>query len=270
MRSLTVLRFASGGVVAAVGLLAMVIGSSADIGDRTQRPRAVPSGSTHGPSPQVPDRVIAVVTGQARVIDGDTIDIDGTRIRLEGIDAPERAQICRRDPAPGLKVGSRQAERARWRAGDAATAALEATIAGRPVSCRVHTHDGYGRAIATCFAGGHNLNAGLIRRGMAWAFVKHSQTYAVAERDAQRRGVGLWASDCQRAWTFRAQRWMASAQAAPEGCPIKGNISRRGRLYHTPWSPWYNRTRISTARGERWFCSEAEARAAGWRPAHRS
>jgi len=270
MRGFTVWSCVAGCVLAAVVLLAMVIGSSADIGDRPHRSPAPSPGVAQGASPRLPDRVIAVVNGHARVIDGDTIDIDGTRIRLEGIDAPERAQTCRRVSAIGRGFEAAQTADARWRAGDAATAALEAAIAERPVTCHVHAYDRYGRAIATCFAGRDNLNAGLIRRGMAWAFVKYSETYAATQRDAQRRGVGLWASDCQRAWTFRAQRWMASTQAAPEGCPIKGNISRRGRLYHTPWSPWYDRTRISKARGERWFCSEAEARAAGWRPAHRS
>ncbi len=51
-------------------------------------------------------------------------------------------------------------------------------------------------------------------------------------------------------------------------CPIKGNISKTGeRIYHTPWSPWYSRTKINEATGERWFCDESEAAAAGWRAA---
>ena len=55
---------------------------------------------------------------------------------------------------------------------------------------------------------------------------------------------------------------------APGGCPIKGNIARDGeRIYHTPWSPWYGRTQISAAKGERWFCDEGAAQAAGWRAA---
>jgi hypothetical protein len=52
------------------------------------------------------------------------------------------------------------------------------------------------------------------------------------------------------------------------GCPIKGNINDEGEhIYHTPWSPWYSRTKINETKGERWFCDEAEAMAAGWRPA---
>jgi len=67
-------------------------------------------------------------------------------------------------------------------------------------------------------------------------------------------------------WEFRAKRWEVAVQVAPEGCPIKGNIGRNGKVYHPPWSPWYKRTSISTKNGERWFCSEKEAIEAGWRP----
>ena len=56
-------------------------------------------------------------------------------------------------------------------------------------------------------------------------------------------------------------------QSAPGGCAIKGNISGNGRIYHLPGSRSYEKTRIDTAKGERWFCSEGEARAAGWRAA---
>ena len=51
-----------------------------------------------------------------------------------------------------------------------------------------------------------------------------------------------------------------------DGCLIKGNINNKGeRIYHLPGGKWYDRTKISTEKGERWFCSEAEAADAGWR-----
>jgi hypothetical protein len=53
--------------------------------------------------------------------------------------------------------------------------------------------------------------------------------------------------------------------ASSSNCRIKGNISESGRIYHLPGSEWYERTQINPAKGERWFCSEAEAKAAGWR-----
>lgn len=67
------------------------------------------------------------------------------------------------------------------------------------------------------------------------------------------------------------KRWERAAAASPRpGCPIKGNINRDGeRIYHTPWSPWYERVQIDESQGERWFCDEAEAEAAGWRAPRR-
>lgn len=57
----------------------------------------------------------------------------------------------------------------------------------------------------------------------------------------------------------------ATIAAAPGDCRIKGNVSESGRIYHVPGSEWYERTQINPAKGERWFCTEAEAKAAGWR-----
>ena len=102
-------------------------------------------------------------------------------------------------------------------------------------------------------------------------FRRYSDRFT-AEEDAARAGsIGLWQTDFEPPWEYRAKRWEVAAQQAPDGCPIKGNINRGGeRIYHTPWgSQWYDRTRISTAHGERWFCSEREALAAGWRPPRR-
>lgn len=60
----------------------------------------------------------------------------------------------------------------------------------------------------------------------------------------------------------------ASASDNSGACDIKGNISKGGeRIYHVPGQKWYSRTKITTSKGERWFCSEQEARAAGWRRA---
>ncbi len=77
-------------------------------------------------------------------------------------------------------------------------------------------------------------------------------------------------SAAEAPWTYRENRWARAATASPRpGCPIKGNISVGSgeHIYHTPWSANYDRTVIDEAKGERWFCNEAEAIAAGWRPA---
>jgi hypothetical protein len=55
-------------------------------------------------------------------------------------------------------------------------------------------------------------------------------------------------------------------EGSPSSCRIKGNINLRGeRIYHVPGRPYYDDTRVDILKGERWFCTEAEARSAGWR-----
>ena len=79
-------------------------------------------------------------------------------------------------------------------------------------------------------------------------------------------GLGIWQGESKPAWEYRAKRWAAAEEKAPEGCAIKGNVTKNGRIYHMPWSPWYAQIRIEPDKGKRWFCTEAEALAAGWRP----
>ena len=183
-----------------------------------------------------------------RVVDGDTLEHNGTVYRLNGIDAPEHDQTC-----------------GAWRCGPAATQALVDMVKGHDIQCDAISKDGYGRVIATCYANGADIGGSLVDKGLAWAFVKYSDAYVVEENSARAQGLGIWAGVFTAPWDLRAKRWQQAQATAPAGCPIKGNISNRGRIYHTPWSPWYERTGINTKAGERWFCSEAEALEAGWR-----
>lgn len=189
---------------------------------------------------------------QIRVVDGDTLELNGTTYRLNGIDAPEFGQTC-------------QSKAGLWNCGAVALDTLAGLVKGRVVTCQPVTSDPYGRVIATCLADGKDLGAAMVSTGQAWAFVKFSDVYVHVEAQAKARALGIWSGENQAAWDYRAARWDAARQTAPDGCPIKGNISRNGRIYHPPWSPWYNRTRINEAKGERWFCDEAEAISAGWR-----
>jgi endonuclease YncB( thermonuclease family) len=193
--------------------------------------------------------------GIARIIDGDTIEISGTRIRLEGIDAPEGDQACAR------------AGGGTWRCGQAASVELQRLIGRTPVRCESRGTDRYGRMLGVCFLGTTDINAEMVRRGYAWAFVKYSRAYVAEEAEARTNGVGIWQAPTTTAWDHRAGRWAAAGDnAAPGACPIKGNITSNGRIYHMPWSPWYDKVRIEPGKGERWFCTENEALAAGWRP----
>ncbi len=194
------------------------------------------------------------IKGPAHVIDGDTIGIGETRIRLEGIDAPETGQTCKRK-----WFGS-------WPCGAVATEALTHMLENRTVSCEPRGLDKYGRTLAVCFVDGRDVNAQMVREGHAWAFVRYSQTYVREEAQARAESLGIWQGESQPAWDYRAKRWAAAEQKAPEGCAIKGNITKNGKIYHMPWSPWYAQIKIEPDKGKRWFCSEAEALTAGWRP----
>jgi endonuclease YncB( thermonuclease family) len=193
------------------------------------------------------------LAGSAEVIDGDTIDVGGQRVRLEGIDAPETAQTC-----GGRWMGS-------WKCGLAASQALSRLIGDANVTCARHGGDKYGRIIAVCSVGGEELNAAMVRLGMAWAFIKYSTRYVELEAAAKASKAGVWQGDAEAPWIYREHRWQAAGQTAPGGCAIKGNVTGNGQIYHTPWSPWYSKVRVDAAKGERWFCSEAEAQKAGWR-----
>ncbi|KEO56160.1 hypothetical protein TP2_01175 [Thioclava pacifica DSM 10166] len=193
----------------------------------------------------------STVTGVPRVVDGDTLVVQNTRVRLFGIDAPEAKQRC--ETATG----------AAWACGQAATAALRA-LAGQGVRCTGSEEDRYGRLIAVCRAGGRDVNAEMVARGAAFAYRKYSRDYVAQEERARRAGLGIWQGAAERPAQVRAE---SNGQVAPGTCTIKGNISSRGKLYHLPGTRAYAATRISTGKGERWFCSEAEAKAAGWRRA---
>jgi hypothetical protein len=129
--------------------------------------------------------------------------------------------------------------------------------------------DQYGRIIAVCYADEADVNEIMVREGLAWAFTRYSEDYVTVEVEARTARVGVWQGEAEAPWDYRANRWeRATAESPRSGCPIKGNINREGeKICHTPWSPWYDRTVIEDSKGQRWFCDEAEAEAAGWRPA---
>jgi endonuclease YncB( thermonuclease family) len=198
--------------------------------------------------------------GVVRVVDGDTIALGEVRIRLEGIDAPETTQTCHR-PRFGI-----------WRCGEEAARQLAQLIGANPVSCDDLGLDKYGRTLGRCFAGTVHLNAEMVRSGYAWAFVKYSRAYVREEAEARAHRAGIWQGDAIPAWDFRARAWAAAETLSPHGCTIKGNVTNAGRIYHMPWSPWYEKVRMDQdgrggSKSKRWFCSEDEAIAAGWRAA---
>ncbi len=198
---------------------------------------------------------IADPNGRVRVIDADTIDVGGTRVRLFGIDAPEMGQPCTQDGRT-------------WDCGAWTRDAVRNRFEGTFAQCTQRDVDRYGRIVAQCTVDGQDMGRMIVKSGLAWAFRQYSDTYDLDEKTAAIAQRGLWAVEVQMPSEFRATQF-ADDPAPDQNCAIKGNISSGGRIYHRPGQEHYDRTRINPANGERWFCSPAEAEAAGWRAARR-
>jgi len=219
-----------------------------------------------------------VLTGVvSKVNDGDTLEVrlasGQVTVRLHSIDAPERDQPHGRD----------------------AFAALYERVGNRSVELQIVEQDQYDRQVAVVLVEGRNINAELVREGHAWAYRQYlsDEEFCHLEEAARVGKTGLWAlsPDKQIApWEWRnlqrgekfiptdyLRKTVADCVAAAGlrmtspretvDCVIKGNISDNGRIYHLPGSRDYERTRIDPSHGERWFCSEQEAREQGWRRA---
>lgn len=203
------------------------------------------------------------VTGIVEVTDGDTIRLGETRVRLHGIDAVELDQTCTR---PDGSV---------WACGRWARDVADRRFGGRRAVCETAGTPSYGRMVARCKVEGTDMGGWLVTRGVAVAAIRYSTEYADAAKEALFAERGIWAADFIPPEDFRAaaravvDSVAAEIEADARGCAIKGNVSANGRIYHRPGQADYAATRIDPSRGERWFCTEAEARAAGWRPARR-
>lgn len=131
------------------------------------------------------------LTGAAVVVDGDTFDIDGTRIRLWGVDAIESAQRCFIN---GVS----------WDCGAEATKALQEHLNGQKVDCTSQYKDPFGRTVAKCKVKGEDLGAWLVKTGMAVDFPRYSNgAYAPQQQDAHSRKVGIWQGEFEMPWDWR-------------------------------------------------------------------
>jgi len=186
------------------------------------------------------------------IADGDTFTLltegkSQIRIRLAEIDAPEGGQ----------PYGNRSKQ------------ALSRLVFGKNVRVEVQTQDRYGRAVGRPYIGDLDVCEEMVRLGAAWVdreYVVDRSLFGVESeaREAKRGIWGLTESQQVEPWNWR--RGLEAGGERPDGCVIKGNINSKGdKIYHAPGIGSYTATRIDESKGERWFCSEAEARAAGWR-----
>lgn len=222
----------------------------------TRTPATAPS-----PANTVPGAAHAVVG----ITDGDTIRVrvGGTteRVRLIGLDAPElRGSEC-------------------W--AQKASSKMQSLVQSRSVHLvrdpNQADRDRYGRLLRHVWTTDGQLVAEvLIRGGFARELTydgeyEHQSTFRAAEKAAKAKRLGIWSAACAAPPVVAAPapRTTSAAPVKPAGgCVIKGNISSKGeKIFHVPGGGSYDQTVITQSKGERWFCTEQQARDAGWRKA---
>ena len=206
--------------------------------------------------------VPSILCAELRIIDADSIELNGQKIRFSGIDAPEKYQVCK------------NVENEEYACGLAATRALQELVKNwhsSKISCSSSGRDFFGRLLSECFVSDININSWLVKSGWALAYRKYSLSYLADEQFAKQHSKGLWQGDFVEPWKWRRGDRLASIEnAEATDCKIKGNISRSGeKIFHVIGSSGYVQTKISTDKGEQWFCSEQDAILNGWRKSKR-
>lgn len=133
------------------------------------------------------------ISGVARVIDGDTIDIRGTHVRLSGIDAPESKQTCVTDNK-------------QYQCGMQATEALIRLIGSNTVDCEQTGKDRNGRTIGRCLVGSSDVGGWMVEHGWAVAYRRFSLEYVDQEKRAREQKQGLWAGSFTTPEEWRRMR----------------------------------------------------------------
>jgi len=206
-----------------------------------------------------------------RVIDGDTIELEnGKTVRYIGIDTPETVHPDKPVQCYGKESSDKN----------------KSLVEGKKVKLEkdVSETDKYDRLLRYVYLeDGTFVNLALVKEGFAKGStyppdVKHQDEFTNAEREARNSQKGLWSSTTCNGTTESVQTPIATPTPKPTqttqqpsqpqaSCVIKGNISYNTgeKIHHVPGGDYYDQTVIDTSNGERWFCTEAEAVAAGWR-----
>lgn len=197
-----------------------------------------------------------------RVVDGDTIEvlINGKPepIRYIGIDTPETV-----DPRKPVQCFGIEASKKNKEFVEGKMVRLEKDITDR---------DKYSRLLRYIWVGDTLINEALVAQGFAKSYsyppdVKYQDRFVAAEKKAREDKLGLWTA-CTSATLPALPSSETAASASNPSCTMKGNISASGeKIYHLQGCGSYAKTTIDASRGEKWFCTEAEAQSAGWRKA---
>ncbi len=147
----------------------------------------------------------ADLSGPAVIVDGDTLSIAGNKVRLHGIDTPEKNQTC---IANGVT----------WPCGYEATEAVRNWTYTKEVRCVGNQKDRYGRLIAECFVSGYNLNARIVYEGLGLAYRKYSKQYVPEEDKARQAGRGMWAGEFVPPWDWRKGKRLKQEEVSTTTC----------------------------------------------------
>ena len=142
---------------------------------------------------------IKEISGNAKIIDGDTIKINSKKIRLYGIDAPEKKQTCKR-PYLEIFIFIFYED---YSCGQKSTEALIKKINNQKITCQIFDIDYFKRLIGECYKRKINLNAWLVSNGHAVAFRKYSKKYISNETIAKQEKKGLWQGKFEMPWDYR-------------------------------------------------------------------
>ena len=139
------------------------------------------------------------ISGYAKIIDGDTIKINSKKIRLYGIDAPEKKQTCKKSY---LIIGNFFFTK-NYLCGEVSTNELTKKINNHIIKCKIKDVDRYSRFIGECYKRNENLNSWLVSNGYAVAYRKYSKKYISDEINAKNDKLGVWQGKFEMPWNFR-------------------------------------------------------------------
>jgi micrococcal nuclease len=196
-----------------------------------------------------------------RVIDGDTVEIEGgQKVRYIGIDTPETV-----DPRKPVQCFGAEASKKNKDLVEGKIVRMEKDVTDK---------DKYGRLLRYVYVGDDFINVEMVKQGFAYSYsyppdIKFQNQILQAQQEAEAGKRGLWsACPLKNTSTPTSPASTTSTTSINSGCNIKGNISSAGeKIYHMEGCGSYSKTVIDESKGEKMFCSEAEAQSAGWRKA---
>jgi endonuclease YncB( thermonuclease family) len=142
------------------------------------------------------------ITGFARVVDGDTIKINSKKIRLYGIDAPEKKQKCKKTYLTISFISFTKD----YMCGEISTQKLIKKINKQKLNCKILDVDRYKRLIAECFKKNININSWMVSNGYAVAYRKYSKKYVSDEINAKNNKLGIWQGKFEMPWDYRRKK----------------------------------------------------------------